>query len=71
MKKIRNIIICLFCGLGLFAATMSTTITAAEPLSTKIYSCINVCGFEVCILGLYDSGDLAIIEGVVNWHLGC
>ncbi|MDR1199604.1 MAG: hypothetical protein LBK94_11460 [Prevotellaceae bacterium] len=66
MKKIRNIITGLVCSMGLFAATMSTTIMAAEPLTAKISSCITVCGNDICAPGLYDSGFLAVIEGYLN-----
>ncbi|MDR1348257.1 MAG: hypothetical protein LBJ63_07530 [Prevotellaceae bacterium] len=69
MKKIRNIITGLVCGLGLFAATMSTTIMAAEPLTAKISSCITVCGSEICSPGFYNYDILVAMEGYLNWLL--
>jgi hypothetical protein len=71
MKKIRNFIIGLVCGLGLFAATMSTTIMASEPLSSIIYSCINVCGTDACVQGMYNYDTLVAVEKFINSLLGC
>ncbi|MDR1199603.1 MAG: hypothetical protein LBK94_11455 [Prevotellaceae bacterium] len=74
MKKIRNIIITLVCSAGLFAATMTTTAptaTAAEPVSYKFETCVNVCGVELFCVSGGPSNALYAIEDFLNGLFGC
>ncbi|MDR2064914.1 MAG: hypothetical protein LBP85_04310 [Prevotellaceae bacterium] len=74
MKKIKKFILAMICSIGLFAATMTTTaptITAAEPVSYKMETCVNLCGFELFCVSGGTNGLLYIIEDFLNWIVGC